>query len=128
MDIDEYRYVEQWGARISQWDMAALVPLCDLYVASVSATIRWAIACGVPVVNYDVYRLRWTDYAGAPGVLRVEDKGEFASLVHRLTTDPAYYTIVRQQQESEAPRWGRLDGLAGSRLLRLLDTIAVRVN
>ncbi len=34
----------------------SLVPLCSLYVASVSATIRWAIACGKPVVNYDVYR------------------------------------------------------------------------
>ena len=127
MDAAEHRYLEDWGARICEWDTAALVPLADLYVASVSATIRWAIACGIPVVNYDAYRLRWTDYADAPGVLRVEEKAEFVSIMRRLATDPAFYALVRQQQESDARRWGQLDGRAGSRILRLIETLEVRV-
>lgn len=44
------------GLAVSYDDTACMVPLCDLYVAAVSATIRWAIACGKPVVNYDVYQ------------------------------------------------------------------------
>src|SRR5262249_53148032 len=47
--------LRQAGFALSQDDTAELIPLCDLYVAALSATIRWAIACGRPVVNYDVY-------------------------------------------------------------------------
>ncbi len=57
------------GIAIVSDDTAGLVPLCDLYLASISATIRWAIACGRPVVNYDVYGYRYLDYADVPGVL-----------------------------------------------------------
>ncbi|HEX2727126.1 MAG TPA: hypothetical protein VHN20_15005, partial [Beijerinckiaceae bacterium] len=35
-----------------------LVPLADVYIASISATIRWALGLGIPVVNYDCYRYR----------------------------------------------------------------------
>lgn len=123
MDATAYRYLEQWGPRLCQWDTAALVPLCDLYVACVSATIRWAVACGKPVVNYDLYRLRWTDYADAPGVLRVEDKGEFVALVGRLAADRTFYESVLASQRADAPRWGNLDGQAAARLLELMDAV-----
>lgn len=119
--FDSYKYIEEWGVRISQRDTAALVPLCDLFVASVSATIRWAIACGKPVLNYDVYRLRWTDFADAPGVLRVEDQASFVAILHKLTTDAAFFESVRARQEADAPRWGQLDGRAGERILRCFD-------
>jgi len=126
MDYDAYRYIEQWGVRISQRDTASLVPLCDLYVASVSATIRWAIACGKPVLNYDAYRLRWTDYDDAPGVVRVEDKETFAATLQRFGADAAFYGEVRSRQEADAGRWARLDGQAASRLLQLLQTLIER--
>jgi hypothetical protein len=64
VNYEAHRFVEQWGATITQRDTASLVPLCDLYVASVSATIRWALACGIPVINYDLYRLRFTELCG----------------------------------------------------------------
>lgn len=119
---DETRQlVAETGARISDRDTAALVPLCDLYVASVSATIRWAIACGTPVVNYDVYRLRLTDYDDVPGVLRVENRSEFEAVTRRLSTDPELFAAVRAQQEAVAPDWGQLDGQSGSRILACLD-------
>jgi glycosyltransferase involved in cell wall biosynthesis len=120
---EAHRYIEQWGVRISRRDTAALVPLCDIYVASVSATIRWAIACGKPVVNYDVYRLRLTDYADAPAVIRVEDHAEFAATLHRLAADDAFYAEMRRRQQTDAPRWGQLDGQAGLRILKCLDTV-----
>ena len=61
--------------RIAARKTSELVPLCDLYVASVSSTIRWAIACGKPVVNYDVYRYRYTDFISLDGVLIIDSPG-----------------------------------------------------
>ena len=60
--LEEIEFIRPLGLTIVEDDTASLVPLCDIYVASVSATIRWAIACGKPVVNYDVYRYRYVDY------------------------------------------------------------------
>ena len=64
---DLLRVFETPNIKISIEPMASLIPLCDLYVASISATIRWAISSGIPVLNYDTYRLRYTDFDAAPG-------------------------------------------------------------
>jgi hypothetical protein len=126
VNYEAHRFVEQWGARITQRDTASLVPLCDLYVTSVSATIRWALACGIPVINYDFYRLRFTDYADAPGVIAVEDRTTFAAASHRLIDDSAFFADVQARQQADASRWGRLDGQSGARLLDFLNTIIER--
>jgi hypothetical protein len=126
MSYEAYKYIETWGVRISQHDTASLVPLCDLFVASVSATIRWAIACGKPVLNYDVYRLRWTDFDDAPGVLRVEDRQAFVETLRMLVTDEAFFNDVRARQQADASRWGRLDGCAHHRILECFDHLVKR--
>jgi hypothetical protein len=126
VNYEAHRFIEQWGVKITERDTASLVPLCDLYVTSISATIRWAIACGIPVINYDLYRLHFTDYADARGVIAIEDRGAFAAASHRLILDPAYFADVRARQQADASRWGRLDGQSGSRLLEFLDTIIDR--
>jgi hypothetical protein len=120
---DVARLVEECGVRISRRDTASIVPLCDLYVASVSATIRWAIACGKPVVNYDVYRLGLTDYDDVPGVLLVEERSEFATVLRRLATDRTFFADLGEKQQRVASEWGDLDGHAGERILECLDTL-----
>src|SRR5262249_10204820 len=42
---EDARALERHGARISTLSTPELVPLCDFFVASISSTIRWAIAC-----------------------------------------------------------------------------------
>jgi hypothetical protein len=111
---------ERYGARVAPLNTAELVPLCEVFVASISSTIRWAIACGKPVVNYDVYRYRYTDFVGIEGVLTFEEQHELVSVLHRLTTDPAYATEIRKKQAAVAPLWGRLDGKSGQRMVDLV--------
>lgn len=110
---------ERYGARVAPLNTADLVPLCDIFVASISSTIRWAIACGTPVVNYDIYRYRYTDFIGIAGVITFEEQHEFKSVLHRLTSDQTYAEAVRQKQAEVAPLWGRLDGKSGQRLVDL---------
>jgi hypothetical protein len=111
------------GIAISQDDTAELIPLCDLYVAALSATIRWAITCGRPVVNYDVYGYRYTDYADVPGVLTVERAADFRSLIAELARDPERLTALARMQTVVAPQWGCLDGKSGTRILALVDRL-----
>jgi hypothetical protein len=118
--IQTMRHIESTNVRIASRRTADLIPLADLYVACVSSTIRWAIACGKPVINYDIYRYRYTDFAGVGGVASTEEQSAFRSLVERLTGEPSALAELRQRQEAEAPQWGLLDGRCSERILTLL--------
>lgn len=109
-----------YGLSLTDRDTASIIPLCDLYVASVSATIRWAVACGKPVINYDSYRLDFQDYPGIEAVVWTNTKAGFRELVDKVTGDPAYFAHLQAAQQREAPRWGFHDGHSGERLRALL--------
>ena len=113
------------NVKISLRPTAELIPLCDLYVASISATIRWAIACGIPVINYDTYRYRYADYESAAGVIGVEDLEEFRSLMTRFVDDETFAADLKERQRGVMNYWGQLDDGAGRRLSALvLDAVA----
>lgn len=116
------REFETSDLKVASIPTAQLVPLCDVYVASVSSTIRWAIACGKPVINYDVYRYRYTDFNGLGGVLTTEEKSGFAALLGKVAK-PAYRGEVAGLQRRDASRYGNFDGLAANRIVDLMDDL-----
>jgi hypothetical protein len=108
------------NVKFTRQPTAELIPLCDLYVASISATIRWAIACGIPVINYDTFRYRYADYDSAPGVIGVEKLREFRSVMTRFVDDEKFADDLRERQRSVMDYWGQLDDGAGQRLSALI--------
>ena len=66
------------GIRTTMIDTARLVALSDLYLAFGSATIRWAISCGVPALNYDVFHYDYDDYKTVGGVVISNSFNRFA--------------------------------------------------
>lgn len=125
VDAAAMRRIECGNVRIGSWKTADMVPACDIYVASISSTIRWAIACGKPVLNYDVYRYRYTDFLNVPGVLATEEQSEFRAMLQRLVDDPGYRRSLAELQGTVASHWGLLDGGAGERMLALVEQLAV---
>jgi hypothetical protein len=122
---EEYLYLEQWGVRIAAHDTIELLPLADMYVTSISSTLRWAAACGIPSINYDVYHYRYGDFTEVPGIVHVEKKAEFSAALARLVEDEAHRAQLRRLQRPQAQRWGRLDGQSTDRLVRLFDELCV---
>jgi hypothetical protein len=120
---EDYLHLEKLGVVVAPHDTIELVPLADVYVASISATLRWAAACGIPSVNYDVYHFRYGDYAGAPGIVHVEKKNDFSAVIARLAGDEAYLKELRCRQLADAAHWGRLDGRSTQRLIDLFDEL-----
>lgn len=106
--------------RVYHGGTAALVPCADLFVACVSSTIRWAIASGVPVINYDCYDYGYTDFDPAPGVRTVRGYGEFDRQLQQWTETAEALDPVRAAQLSVADRWAMRDGQSAARLLALI--------
>jgi len=111
------------GGVLSRDDTATLIPLARLYVASVSATIRWALVCGIPAINYDPFAHRYSEYYGHPAVAHVETSVDYAATVGRLTGAPAALRAMSDRLAQEPGYWGALDGGAGGRMLTLFDRL-----
>jgi hypothetical protein len=101
------------GVPVLTGDVVRLIPLCDVYVASMSATIPMALACAKPVINYDVYRFGYDDFASSDQVDTVNTRAAYERSVARALGDSA--------RAAHPEAWGCLDGQAGRRLLSLFD-------
>jgi hypothetical protein len=128
LSYQDLKYIEDYGVKIVREPTVNVIPLCDIYVASISSTIQWAIACAIPVVNYDVYRYHYTDYADVGGVITVEEKIDFVDVLLKFANDTEYYFKYSHLQEHEAPKWGVLDGNAVLRLREAISTVTLNSN
>lgn len=123
---EQEAYIREQGIPVSSENIANLIPLCDLLVTSVSSIIRMAIACRIPVVNYDVYRFRYADYADEQGVLTIWDKDEFRGALSSLLYDQSYYRTIVDYQTRSSDAWGVLDGQVEYHLLDFFDGLCER--
>jgi len=126
--MDEKEFKEQYdlkGIFLSTLDTASLISICDLYVASISATIRWAIASGKPVINYDVYQMDYDDFITAQGVVNIKTKEGFVRYLHKLTENPDVLQDYARRQRDGMRQWGYMDGNNGQRLFKAIDDLVV---
>lgn len=96
------------------------IVLADIYVACVSSTIRWALALGTPVINYDTYRYDYGDYANALGCLEVSSQQAFRQVLGQCLESESL-SRLKLRAQSDAQNWGRIDGKVGERIRVCLD-------
>ena len=74
-DPDDVEYMKTFPFPVVEIDTSVLIPICDLYNTSVSSTIRWALACGKPTLNFDVFRYHYRDFDAEAAVATVSTSG-----------------------------------------------------
>jgi hypothetical protein len=121
--VEDFRYLESENVKIYNDTIINVIPLCDFFVASVSSTIRWAIACAKPVINYDVYAYRYSDFTNVSGVVYVDKKTQYSEMLQRLNLEPDYLKSLENLIQKDSIYWGNLDGNEGRRLLQLFDQL-----
>jgi hypothetical protein len=98
-----------------------LIPLAHIYIASASATIRWAIASGIPVLNYDLYRYQYSDYSGVKSVIHAASYIEFTQYLHQILANKNYFDELRSTLQTDAKQWGVVDGKSAERILKIIS-------
>ncbi len=118
--------LERFSFRSTMLPTASLVPLADLFVAFASATIRWAIACGVPTVNYDVFHYGYGDFAAAKGVASIDASGLFRDFVRSLRPGSAALATLAARARHDSAHWGLMDGRGIERIEQEIEQARVR--
>jgi hypothetical protein len=95
-----------------------LIPRHDVYVTFFSSTIRWALACGKPVLNYDAYGWELAAY-DSPGFFTSRRADEIVNRALELTTPDGFQRSAAAQC-AVAEEWGPLDGNACARIAEIL--------
>lgn len=103
--------------RILNENITNVLPFSDLYVATISATIAFALALGIPILNFDFYRYRYLDYVGEETCLYVEQFSELKEVVN------GYVLHGIPKRHIMNARWGRLDGLATARIIKQISSL-----
>lgn len=97
---------------------AQLIGIADFYLATVSATIRWALACGLPTINYDLYAYRYDDFKKAPGLHSAERFADFQHVFNSVCED-VVKAFAKKQTPTQNAEYGQLDGQSSARILQL---------
>lgn len=125
-------FMKNQGFVIADESTIQLVPMAHLYIASASATIRWAIASSIPVINYDLYRYHYEDYQDSSAVINIESLALFEQKLDETLNHPQFHHELSIQQKKVASEWGLIDGQFTERFLNILNnkktSIHVRSN
>jgi hypothetical protein len=74
-DSGEYhRLIQSNGFEISEEPLHILLARSEIFLATISATIQWAIYLGLPTINFDFYNYQYPDYVESPLVIGVQNK------------------------------------------------------
>jgi hypothetical protein len=113
----EYAAAEQAGLPCRRGGADELIAICDLFTTLNGSSITaWAIACGKPVLLFDCFQTKYSDFLDVPGCLIVETEEAFAAELHALCEQTQRREAFASRQNTVASRWGQLDGEAGARL------------
>ncbi|CAM3025329.1 hypothetical protein [Legionella worsleiensis] len=118
-------FVAGLNLNISEEYILNELPRHDIYISCFSSTIRWAIALGKPVVNYDFYKFNINEYKEVSSVLHVNEQNSFEQIVGRLINDDDYYEEVCSNQKKIAADWGVLDGSNINRIHALINQLTI---
>lgn len=123
INIDDIDFIKNYPVHIYPETISNLIPVSDIFIASCSATIRMAIACAKPVLNYDFYEYGYDDYQDVKGVITVSKKSDFLNKLKEMTQDSAYYHELVNLQKIESLVWNNKPGRASDYLLQSIHKL-----
>lgn len=122
---EDLKCFEALGVKVVKGGVIELIPQHDIYITDYSSTIRWAIACGKPVINYDFYNFNLEVYSEAKGVITVRKHLDYKHALLRLVNDDSFFADVSGEQIAVADRWGVIDGMFINNLAKIVERYSV---
>ena len=87
--LAQYAWIEEkYPFKICTERLSDILVAADIFVASYSSTIRWAVGLGIPVINIDFWKFDWDMYAHLSYCKTVNSISEFDEAIKELANLP----------------------------------------
>ena len=126
LDVDSRTRIEKkYGISLQNFSDSTveILPLADLYITSVSSTIRWALSCSIPVIDYDFYDFG-NPLASISGVTQISTKVEFVEFIDLLISDGVGSVFLQPIGAEASNTMGQIDGKACERISDLASELS----
>ncbi len=123
---DNVRYLERSRVFFASEPLSRLIPLSDLYVTDCSATARIAAACGVPVLDYDLYQFNLKFNQVGDGLVYVNSKSDFEREWKNIWSEKDRLKELSALQSKKGGYYSLLDGGAEKRIVTSLVELTRR--
>ncbi|MBN1572789.1 MAG: CDP-glycerol glycerophosphotransferase family protein [Deltaproteobacteria bacterium] len=121
-NLEDYRKLsEKYRATIAGRRIYELLPIADVFVATFSTTVMYAVGIGTPTVVVDFYSLGYDIYDNLPGVKIVREIDKLAATLHHLNSGVGKRIKMKKEDER---RWILLDGKCTDRIAEELYCLA----
>jgi hypothetical protein len=121
MQREQYMFIEdEYSLPLAREPLSHILPAVDLFVATFSSTIPWAVLCGIPAIVVDFYNFDCTRYDFLKGVKVVKRKDELQPLIKRFVSDTMYYNLMVQEQLRQTKSLSPFDGKCTKRILDVI--------
>jgi hypothetical protein len=107
------------GLYVIDKPLIEVVDCADIFCATVSSTLLWALQAGVPSVNLDIYGYGYREFTDA-GMAEASTLPALRAELLRLVEDDAHRAMVAERQAAQREYWTMPDGRAGERLIAAL--------
>lgn len=116
--------LQSLGIECSTEYVLKLIPANDVFITYFSSTIRWALAAGKVVINYDAYRLGLSTFDGAPGFVNARSFEALTQIMKAVTTSGDFLSLRSAAQIRVADDWGVVDGNCNGRIEAVVDRVS----
>ncbi len=82
--VADLPYLKDYNVNVINKPLEELIPLCNVFVASLSATIRYALALNKVVLNFDTVNVGYSEYKNIDQVKTVFTKEDFETTLRQL--------------------------------------------
>lgn len=111
------------GCTILKARLSTALPAADIFVASYSSTVRWALAMGIPAIMADFPQFGYEQFANLPGSIVVRDAPGLERALGRLVSDERELERMSREAAGGAGS-AQFDGKVCARIMQEMARLA----
>jgi len=123
MKAELYQFIEnEYGVTIVHERLKDVLPIADIFLATFSSTVQWAILCKIPTIVFDFYDLNYDVYNWAKSLAVIDEKSKFEDYLKRMVGDDKALARKKKQATDDALMISPFDGNCTGRIIeQILD-------
>jgi len=121
IDPEQYDFIgHDYGLKISNEPLGNILAAADVFTASFSSTIEWAVLLGIPAVVVDFYGFNYDIYDHFEGVSIINVKSSLQDKYQTLLSDSKKWLQASKKQIDSSGNLSPFDGRCTDRIIQAI--------